>query len=269
VTTVARPWTNIAAEGLDHLSQSFDQETAAVIIARQAVSKLENEDPYDVLRWIDRNLIRLVAKYASYQKGDPSSLALGQQFVLFPQFMYHLRRSHFLQINNLSPDEEVFVRGALQSESVQNALIMIQPMLESYEVADPSPKSVLLSASSVDSSKILVLDTFFLVLIFLGHDVVQARKEGLAEKPEGEAFRAFLAAPVEDAKALLKDRFPYPRYIECAQFSGDARHLLSIIDPNITHNTASRGVGEAVLTDDVSLQVFVEHLKRAAVQQED
>ena len=47
-----------------------------------------------------------------------------------------------------------------------------------------------------------------LVLIFLGHDVVEARKEGLAEKPEGEAFRTFLAAPVEDAKALLKERFP-------------------------------------------------------------
>jgi len=268
VTTVARSWTNPTAQSLTDLSLSFDQETAAVLLARQAVTKLDNEDPYDVLRWVDRTLIRLVSKFADYRKDDPASLTLAEQFVLFPQFMYHLRRSHFLRVFNCSPDETVFYRSTLLRENVVNSLIMIQPMLESYEISDPNPKSVLLSASSVDSSKILVLDTFFLVLVFLGHDVFEARKEGLAEKPEGEAFRNFLAAPLADAQLLCKDRLPYPRYIECAQFSGDARHLLAIIDPNVTHNTAQKGVGEAVLTEDVSLQVFVEHLKRAAVQQQ-
>jgi len=268
VTTVARGWTNPSAQSLTDLSRSFDQETAAVLLARQAVTKLDNEDPYDVLRWVDRTLIRLVSKFADYRKDDPSSLTLADQFVLFPQFMYHLRRSHFLRVFNCSPDETVFYRSTLLRENVMNSLIMIQPMLESYEISNLNPQSVLLSASSVDSSKILVLDTFFLVLVFLGHDVFEARKEGLAEKPEGEAFRNFLAAPLADAQALCKERFPYPHYIECAQFSGDARHLLAIIDPNITHNTANKGVGEAVLTEDVSLQVFVEHLKRAAVQQQ-
>lgn len=269
VTTVARAWTNPSAQGTADLARSFDQETAAVLLARQAVTKLDNEDPYDVLRWVDRTLIRLVSKFADYRKDDPASLTLGEQFVLFPQFMYHLRRSHFLRVFNCSPDETVFYRSTLLRENTTNSIIMIQPMLESYEISDPNPRSVLLSASSVDSSKILVLDTFFLVLVFLGHDVFEARKEGLAEKPEGEAFRNFLAAPLADAQALCKDRLPYPRYIECAQFSGDARHLLAIIDPNVTHNTASKsGVGEAVLTEDVSLQVFVDHLKRAAVQQQ-
>ena len=267
-TTISRPWTDTAIS-LQPLAESFDQETAAALVARQAAHKLENEEPYDVLRWIDRLLIRLVSKFADYRKDDPSSLRLAPKFTLFPQFMFHLRRSHFVQVFNSSPDESAFYRSALLRENVPNALVMIQPTLDAYELGAPEPTPVLLSATSVATNRILLLDTFFSVLIFLGHDIVQTRKEGLAEKPEGAAFRAFLAQPLADAQELIKDHFPSPKYIECAQYSGDARHLLSILDPTVTHVTSSTSpTAEAILTEDVSLQVFIEHLKRAAVQQQ-
>ena len=70
-----------AATNLNYISSSFDQECAAVVMARLAVSRYththththtlrllslsplvrsENDDGPDVLRWLDRMLIRLV-----------------------------------------------------------------------------------------------------------------------------------------------------------------------------------------------------------------
>jgi protein transport protein SEC23 len=65
------------------------------------------------------------------------------------------------------------------------------------------------------------------------------------------------------------DRFPIPRYIVCDQGGSQARFLLSKLNPSTTHMSATMygttpgaGTGQAIFTDDVSLQVFMEHLKR-------
>lgn len=116
------------------LVSSFDQETAAVIMARIAVFKAHIDDGQDVLRWLDRMLIRLVRrmvretrekagglsatvslfpqcqKFADYRKDDPTSFRLNDYFSIYPQFMFHLRRSQFLQVFNNSPDETAFYR---------------------------------------------------------------------------------------------------------------------------------------------------------------
>lgn len=42
------------------IQSGFDQEAAAVLMARIAVFKAEIDDGPDVLRWLDRMLIRLV-----------------------------------------------------------------------------------------------------------------------------------------------------------------------------------------------------------------
>ena len=60
VTTLARNWAD-PATALPHISASFDQECAAVLMARMAVWRAETQDDGpDVLRWVDRMLIRLV-----------------------------------------------------------------------------------------------------------------------------------------------------------------------------------------------------------------
>lgn len=45
---------------LPHIASSFDQETAAVLMARLAIFRSETDEGPDVLRWLDRMLIRLV-----------------------------------------------------------------------------------------------------------------------------------------------------------------------------------------------------------------
>lgn len=107
VTTIAR---NFAEAGSPSIAASFDQEAAAVLMSRIAVFKAEIDDSPDVLRWLDRMLIRLCQKFADYRKEDPTSFRLTDNFSIYPQFMFHLRRSQFLQVFNNSPDETAFYR---------------------------------------------------------------------------------------------------------------------------------------------------------------
>ena len=130
-TTLCGPWhsdpTNFAP-----IKCSFDQEAAAVILARLAVNRSETEEVSDVLRWIDRSLIRLCAKFADYQPDQPNSFRLSPEFSIYPQFVFHLRRSQFLQLFNSSPDESTYYRSVLLRESTTNSLVMLQPSLLSY-----------------------------------------------------------------------------------------------------------------------------------------
>merc|ERR1712137_935898 len=137
-----------------------DQEAAAVLMSRIAVFKAEVDDGPDVLRWVDRMLIRLCARFAEYRKDDPSSFRLEKNFTLYPQFMFHLRRSQFLQVFNNSPDETSFYRGCLYREDLTQCLIMVQPILYSYSFQGP-PEPVLLDTSSIQPDRILLMDTFF------------------------------------------------------------------------------------------------------------
>lgn len=84
--------------GSNDIVQSFDQEAAAAIMSRIATFKSEVDDGPDVLRWLDRMLIRLCLKFSEYRKEDVSSFRLSDQFSIYPQFMFHLRRSQFLQV---------------------------------------------------------------------------------------------------------------------------------------------------------------------------
>ncbi|KAG8037119.1 hypothetical protein G9C98_004441 [Cotesia typhae] len=207
VTTVARNWAD-ASTSLHHISAGFDQEAAAVLMSRLAVNRAESDDGHDVLRWVDRMLIRLCQKFGQYDKDDPNSFRLAENFSLYPQFMYHLRRSQFLQVFNNSPDETSFYRHMLMREDLTNSLIMVQPILYSY------------------------------------------------------GFN------VDDAAEILAGRFPAPRYIDTEQGGSQARFLLSKVNPSQTHNNMyayGAESGAPVLTDDVSLQVFMEHLKKLAV----
>ncbi|KAG9430916.1 protein transport protein Sec23A isoform X1 [Apis florea] len=273
VTTIARNWAD-ASTSLHHISAGFDQEAAAVLMSRLAVFRAESDDGPDVLRWVDRMLIRLCQKFGEYTKDDPNSFRLAENFSLYPQFMYHLRRSQFLQVFNNSPDETSFYRHMLMREDLTNSLIMVQPILYSYGFSGP-PEPVLLDTSSIQPDRILLMDTFFQILIFHGETIAQWRQLKYQDLPEYENFRQLLAAPVDDAAEILAERFPAPRYIDTEQGGSQARFLLSKVNPSQTHNNMyaygagmpipSGESGAPVLTDDVSLQVFMEHLKKLAV----
>ncbi|XP_045600749.1 protein transport protein Sec23A isoform X3 [Procambarus clarkii] len=265
VTTVARNWAD-PQSGQHFIALGFDQEAAAVLMARLAVHRSEtDQDGTDVLRWVDRMLIRLCQKFGEFTPNDPNSYRFQENFSLYPQFMFHLRRSQFLQVFNNSPDETSFYRCMLNRESVTECLTMIQPVLYSYSFN--GIEAVMLDTSSIQPDRILLLDTFFHVLIFLGETMAAWKREGYQDQEEYATFKDLLQSPIDDAQDILATRFPIPRYVETEQGGSQARFLLSKVNPSQTHNNAIYGGdgGAPVLTDDVSLQVFMEHLKKLAV----
>lgn len=263
-TTLCGPWSS-NVEDISPIKASFDQEAAAVLAARLAVHRTESEDVADVLRWVDRSLIRLCSKFADYQQDDPSSFRLSPEFSLYPQFMFHLRRSQFLQLFNSSPDEAAYYRYVLTRENTSNSLVMLQPSLISYSFNAP-PQPALLDSQSVRTDVILLLDTFFHVVVFHGETIAQWRENKYHEQEEYASFKQLLEAPQVDAQMIMDSRFPVPRYIVCDQGKSEARFLMARLNPSSTHDRDSGGGGAMVFTDDVSLRVFMEHLMKLTVQ---
>ena len=71
----------------------------------------------DVLRWLDRSLIRLCAKFADYRPDDASSFRLSNELAIYPQFMFHQRRTQIMQHINNSPDESCYVGAACGADA--------------------------------------------------------------------------------------------------------------------------------------------------------
>lgn len=60
VTTTCRNWADLATQQ-PNIAYGFDQEAAAVLMARLASFRASNENELpDTMRWLDRSLIRLV-----------------------------------------------------------------------------------------------------------------------------------------------------------------------------------------------------------------
>jgi protein transport protein SEC23 len=265
VTTLANNWApmNVTPQ---QLLQGFDQECAAVALARLAVWKATTED-MDALKWIDRHLIRFSKRFATYRKGDSSSYALPETMSVYPQFMFHLRRGVLVSVFGSSPDETVFFRHYLLREGVANALMMIQPVLDEYSLESPEPMPAMLSSASLKQNTILVLDTFFIVVVWTGGDVAAWRKANYHENPEYANIAALLNAPKEDAERTLSARFPYPLCVICDQGTSQARFLLAAVDPAPIAGPGA--TGQVVNTEDASLTRFMEHLAKFSVDPDD
>eukprot|EP00485_Elphidium_margaritaceum_P003146 CAMPEP_0202686984 /NCGR_PEP_ID=MMETSP1385-20130828/2714_1 /ASSEMBLY_ACC=CAM_ASM_000861 /TAXON_ID=933848 /ORGANISM="Elphidium margaritaceum" /LENGTH=816 /DNA_ID=CAMNT_0049341685 /DNA_START=32 /DNA_END=2482 /DNA_ORIENTATION=- len=287
VTTIGIEFVNpLTKVGTDKIIGGFDQEAAAVILARLATFKADSEFEPDLLRWADNSLIKLVQKFSSFTKGDIHSFKLPREFLLFPQFIYYLRRSQFIQVFNYSPDETAFFRATLLRENVTNGLTMVQPLLHAFDIPPPEVEiddeddeqnpivgeEVLLELSSRHPERILLLDTFFHLVIWYGRKIAKWREDKIWLNEEyGHEyvwFKKLLLAPKQECINRMSTKFPCPNLIECDEDSGQERFLVAKLNPD-----NSKTVGNApddlatgdVWSDDVSLKVFMDHLKKLAV----
>ncbi|KAF5842832.1 COP-II coat subunit [Dunaliella salina] len=264
VSTVTRRW--IDGGAVADLITGFDQEAAAVLMARLASYKMETEEDFDATRWLDRTLIRLAQRFGDYRPDDPASFNLRPELSFYPQFMFNLRRSQFVQVFGNSPDETAYFRLMLFRVSVPDAMVMIQPQLTAYHFGGP-PEPVLLDVQSIMPDRILLLDAFFYVVVFHGATIAMWRKAQYHLQPEHAAFAQLLEAPKMEAQEIAQRRFPTPKIVDCDYNGSQARFLLVKLNPSSTYSSANPLSAEVINTDDVSLSTFTEHLKRLAVQQ--
>ena len=88
-------------------------------------------------------------------------------------------------------------------------------------------------------------------------------------QPEHASFAELLRAPQDAAMAVVRSRFPVPRVVDADNFTvlgrSQSRFLLVKLNPSVTH-ASNQGPGQVIFTDDVSLDIFIDHLKTLAVQ---
>lgn len=150
----------------------------------------------------------------------------------------------------------------LTRNNTADSLVMIQPALLSYSFTGP-PTPVLLDVTSIKPDTILLLDTFFTVVVFHGETIASWRDAGYQEQADYANFKSLLQAPKDDAQAVMEDRFPFPRYVTADQHKSQARFLMAKVNP--PSNADANSGQQLIFTDDVSLQVFVSHLMKLAV----
>ncbi|XP_039007255.1 protein transport protein SEC23-like isoform X2 [Hibiscus syriacus] len=251
VTTVARRW---VAKQSPEIRAGFDQEAAAAVMARLAIHQAETCLAGDVIRW-----------FGDYIQEDPSSFRLASNFSLYPQFIFYLRRSQFLDVFNSTPDESAFFRLMLNREGVTDSIVMIQPTLLQYSFDGP-PVPVLLDIRSLSPDVILLFDSYFCVVIHYGSKIAQWRKLGYDKDPNHGNLRKLFEASELDAGQLVAERVPPPKLVKCDQHSSQARFLLAKLNPSVTPDSTYSDGSDILFTDDLSLQVFIEHLQALAVQ---
>ena len=87
------------------------------------------------------------------------------------------------QVFNNSPDETAYFRMLLNRENITNAAVMIQPSLMAYSF-NSAPRPVLLDVASIAADQILLLDSYFSIVVFHGMTVAQWRNMGYQDQPE-------------------------------------------------------------------------------------
>lgn len=268
------------------LLHGFDSEASLVAIARSQIEKLHapgkslwalSFDSTDLNKHLDKVIIDYCSRFAQYKKGDAASFTIFDNYFDLASKLYHLRRSPFIRVFNSSPDETSFYHHVLMHEDVVNSATMIRPVLLSYDMSTfgapdingnpfTDPVAVELDSLLLGKEKILLLDSFFQILIYHGQTIAQWRKQNYQNEPGYEHFKDFLAAPKLEALYILADRFPLPRFIDCDEGGSQARFLIARLNSSTTYNSSPySGDLQGILTDDASLLEFMDRLKRNIV----
>jgi protein transport protein SEC23 len=264
VTTVYVSFADLSL-GKREIGQGFDQEAAAILIARRAMWEVQCGETAEAVHEVDRTLIHFCRTFGSYRRNDPGTFTLSENFTFLPHFLYHFRRSPFLSTFNSSPDETTSLRHSLLCEDVTNSLFMIQPTLVRYAL-NRKPEPVLLDTASIVPDAVLLLDTFFRVCVWHGAKIAAWRNEGYHEKEEYANLKQVLEGPREEAMILIGERFPTPALVFCDQGSSEERFLLTRCNTSVAPFDAIYGTKtDSLETDEPSLKKFSDKLKEIAV----
>jgi len=260
-TTIAVRFKNPETkQGLNDIKENFDQECAAVCLAREGTFRAENEYDLNIINWLDRVLIKSMSKVASYKEDQPSTFDLVPEFANFPTFIFHLRRSHFVRVFGKSADESAFHRFWLLRSPCQDCMLMIQPEFTQFAFEE-EPSPVPLDIASMQDEVILLLDTFFNVIKWTGEEVAGWRQDNLREMEEWSAVGAMLDESEASMVEKCQSRIPYPVEIRCDRGTSQERFVLAKV--NASEKSGGQ-VNNGLWTDDVNLDKFMHHLKKLA-----
>jgi protein transport protein SEC23 len=251
------------------LMDGFDQEAAIACIARLATFKSEKIDVVDLVYWLNSVLIKFVRRFSTFDKDKVENFQIANEISLIPQFMFYFRKSYFVQKFGTSVDESALFKMTLNRESLSNMLVMIQPALFAYDLNSEEPNPVLCDFESLKPDIVLLVDTYFHILIWQGSKVHGWKLQNYHLNPEYEHLGYLFKQPQEDAEIIFEDRLPVPKVITCHQGSPNERILKSKLNPPTAQNSnPNYQLDENYITDDVNLKTFMEFLVKLVVKKD-
>jgi len=228
------------------LLPALDQQAVAALLVRQAVAKANSgASAPEMLRWIDRLLIKTMKTLCAYSKGDPGSVALPPAAGIVPGFVFHLRRSPVLRTSGASPDRTTFFRLLASTLDTFSSLLLVQPTLRGFRVGSGGSAPLPLEPTSVTPDRLLLLDSFTQLVVCKGGALaLAARSPG---SPPAEEVQQLTDAVAAEAAALGAARFPAPLLIECEQGSSKARYLAQKVNPDVPLSAFLQGLYRAIV----------------------
>lgn len=167
---------------------------------------------------------------------------------------------------NNSPDDSAYSRLLFMRCKLEDNLTMIQPILQSYSFSEISP--AILDISSIKNDTILVLDTYFIVLVYYGEKIHNWVQKGLHKTKNYPHLTQLLEVAEKNALKRVAGRNPTPRYVITHYNGSQARFLLAKVNPAPRDMSYHSSDNVNILTDDVSMQKFIESLKKVVVSEE-
>jgi len=113
---------------------------------------------------------------------------------------------------------------------------------------------------------ILLLDTFFYILIWHGDTIIMWKEQEYHLKEGYEGFKQMLESPWEEANLIMQDWFPVPWYFLSKPGDGAEWKIKAWVNPSNLQADNSTVESGNFFTEDVSLKVFMQHLIKLAVQ---
>jgi len=135
-----------------------------------------------------------------------------------------------------------------------------------YKLDSDNSMPVLLDIDSMQDDVVLLLDTFFYICIWKGQKITDWEKAGYHEQPDYANLKSLLEVPIEDAQYIMAERFPMPRFFVCTPGDTNERKIKVRVNPSSLSNQNSTVESGNFFTEDVSLNVFMQHLIKMAVQ---
>ncbi|ODV71416.1 vWA-like protein [Cyberlindnera jadinii NRRL Y-1542] len=214
VTTLKKPTLN--NEGVK-LENGFNQEAWIVLLMRlYCWQELQMKD-FDY----NQRLVQLFQKFGTFIPQEPDTFQLPQNFRLLPHIWQHLPCTPIVQIVNKTPDEWCYYALTFSHVDLHDCMKILYPLLLEFDT--DKEREVPLTASSIKSNVILLMDTYFHVIVHWGSQVSQWNET--SQDHEG------ITKMIESTRKYdIGSRLPLPRYVQCVEGDSQSRFLKAQLD---------------------------------------
>lgn len=239
------------------LLPQVDQFSVISTYAKLAALRVFDYDNTTMIRYLDKVLIGMLKTFR--RAGD-----IPEEVGLVAQYFYYLRKSNFVKKFATSLDEMTFYKHSVLRENIDNTLIIVQPQIIEYSLANEEPRPVLPDLSCLKKDVVLLADTFFNIVIWQGAVIKGWVDEGYHLQPDYAHVAELLKQPEDDFNVIAEDRVVAPSKVYAHYGSPSERLLKSRLNPETVLGAGSDGqtaVEEGnFVTEDASLSVFMQRL---------